>query len=157
MNNIKRYFLSGPLISRRFLKALNQKPDPDFKKQDGSQEDESKSGKSDIKWTDIGMFWTTIALTIGTLLLFWDATHQTEASKTAAEAATRAETLTERAFERDSIKNIQTSYTDSVKFQKQFDLAAKSSQEQITAITETQKQFELENKPYIQIMEYRGK
>ena len=106
------------------------------------------------------MFWTTIVLTVGTLLLFWDATHQTDESKKSANAAIRADSLTEISFERDSIrynkslerdsiKNARSVYADSIKFQKQFALATKSLMDQAASIKETQEEFEKTHESYL--------
>ena len=91
---------------------------------------------------------------------FWDATHQTDESKKSANAAIRADSLTEISFERDSIrynkslerdsiKNARSVYADSIKFQKQFALATKSLMDQAASIKETQEEFEKTHESYL--------
>ena len=43
----------------------------------------SKSREGKPKWTDIWMVFLTAVLAIGTLLVYWDATHQTESARVA--------------------------------------------------------------------------
>lgn len=76
------FFIYGPAF-RKFITGIYKQSQSSGIQSADSKKDKSLSRKSDIKWTDIGMFWATAVLTIGTLLLFWEATHQTKQAKEA--------------------------------------------------------------------------
>jgi len=67
----------------------------------------------------------------------------------AANAAIRADSISISALKWDSIKNAQASIDDSIKSKKQFDLAKKSLDEQIQSVKAAQKNFEMDNEPYL--------
>jgi len=73
----------------------------------------------------------------------------------ASKAAEIADSLTRVALLRDSVRNIQSSIDDSIKFIKRFELDRKSADGQISTmkgtLAETKKQFEATNEPYVQI------
>lgn len=100
----------------------------------------------DIKVTDWGMLVTTIVLTYGTLNLYHEAVNQSGISSKSVDAAIAADSLTQIALKRDSIRSLKADSTDSVRFQKQYKLASNSLQAQVDA-------FQKENRPYILVKE----
>jgi hypothetical protein len=98
MNNKRASRSQNISLSKSIRKALNQQSNTSTSQEDNGQENKGERGKSDIKWTDKGMFWATIVLTVGTLLIFWDATHQTEQTKKAVEAAIKADSISEKNY-----------------------------------------------------------
>jgi len=68
-------------VVRKALKSFYNKQETTPVESAGDQKDKRKTGKSDIKKTDIVMAISTVVLTVGTLALFFEAFQQTREVK----------------------------------------------------------------------------
>jgi hypothetical protein len=69
------------IAMRKFLLAINKQIQSKSIEGTSGEENEREGGESNTKWTDKTMAIATVALTVGTLALFWQAFQQTKAVK----------------------------------------------------------------------------
>ncbi len=146
MNNKENNPLNTIMI-RKLIKSLNQKFNSVTKKKNSKEKNKTGSDKSNIKWTDKGMFWVNIVLTLGTFLLFREATHQSGISQQAANASTIAARESINAF---NLAKIAADSTDSFNV-RNFKLQSKSINAQIQSLKEAKIELNKENRPLAQI------
>lgn len=148
-HNGGRNRLTTNLMLKAIRKVLADKDNAQIEEQERSETNKPKYWE---KWTD-PLVIVTVILAIATFALYWEATRQSGISNKAAQAAITADSLTQIAITRDSSRYIQSSLTDSARFERQYGLSYKSLRTQIGTITTTQKDFEIENEPYLQVMQ----
>lgn len=142
-NRQKHYFLLSTINKK--LNAIGNKLKT-TKKQNISYSD-----KSNAKWTDIVNTLVNAVLALFTFLLFKEALRQGDVAEKSANAAIRAVDEAKRSND-IAAKN---SKEDSISFATNYDLAQQSLQTQINSVKEAQKQFEILNRPYIQMMDFK--
>jgi hypothetical protein len=117
----------------------------------------------------LGMLFVTAFLAYYTYSVFNQTTKQTKAATDAAKAAGVSATVAQQTLNADTLYNnktlnaqkIQSDTSDSLNKRSekrqglQFGLQQKSLSQQITSLNETQKEFEIENRPLVQILDFR--
>jgi hypothetical protein len=121
------------IMIRKLIKSINDQLNSITKAKNNREENEPKRDKPNIKWTDKGMFWITVVLTVGTLLLYREATNQSAQSIKAYGLAKAVSDSTDSSSARN------------------FRLQSKSIDAQIQSLKETQREFEAINQPFLQI------
>jgi hypothetical protein len=101
------------------------------------------------------LFWVNLFMLAITICVFRWNIIGVEAATKAATAAIRADSISSAAFKWDSTKSVKSSFDDSIKFKKQFDLADSSLKAQISYIKETQKEFNAQNRPFVDITDVK--
>jgi hypothetical protein len=151
MNNKRNNTSNSNLLIRKFIKSINNQLNSISKTNNNQEENETRRDKPNIKWTDKGMFWITVILTIATFLLFREATNQSGISQQAANASTIAANESINAF---NLAKIAADSTDSFNV-RNFKLQNKSINAQIQSLNDAKAELDKENRPFAQLADMR--
>lgn len=157
-------FMKSFLRKNRY--AMRYKKNPSEKNNEVAEINKWGNG---VKWTDVAMVLITAILAYFTWQLFNIATIQSDAGIKAANAAVTADSISIQALklsqiqfktslqnaEEDKIEQSKRSAEDAIERRKQFELDSTSTQAQIDALIESQRQFEYGNRPFVVLTNIR--